>query len=122
MPNSVEHRSNRMIDVLKEVAAERERQEAKWGEQNHTPFAYLAILGEEVGEANKAALETFFEYERADTVYAEYRKELVQVAAVAVAAIECLDRDLWKHKCPKILAIANKELLKDAERTAGRNL
>lgn len=85
--------------VLKEVEFERERQDQKWGEQNHDPFAYLAILGEEVGEANKAAIEARV-WRAADwdvTKLTDYRNELVQVAAVAVAAIECLDRETW-HK------------------------
>lgn len=94
--------------VLGEVMEERQRQDAKWGEQNHAPFAYLAILGEEVGESNKAALETHFAYPGADRDYSEYRKELIQVAAVAVAAIECLDRGVWKT--------TEQQLLQDAER------
>lgn len=79
-------------NILQEIADERERQDAKWGEQNHAPAEWLMILGEEVGEANKAALETFFGYKNADKNYANYRAELVQVAAVAVAMIDCLDR------------------------------
>lgn len=43
--------------VLIDVRMERERQNRKWGAQHHTPMEWLAILGEEVGEANKAALE-----------------------------------------------------------------
>lgn len=75
--------------VLEEIAKERNRQDEKWGEQNHSPADYLTILGEEVGEANKAALEAKF----AGKPWDDYRKELVQVAAVAVAMIECFDRN-----------------------------
>lgn len=78
-------------EVLKEVLEERYRQEQKWGEQNHGPAEYLMILGEEVGEANKAALEVHFGYKGADPN--NFRKELIQVAAVAVAMIECFDRN-----------------------------
>lgn len=74
--------------ALIDVMAERNRQEAKWGEQNHHPFTYLAILGEEVGEANQAALQSVF----SGKTWANYRTELVHVAAVAVAMIECIDR------------------------------
>ncbi len=42
-----------------QVLDERNRQDQLWGEQNHDPFTYLAILGEEVGEANKAALDAW---------------------------------------------------------------
>lgn len=79
--------------VLEEVLQERAKQHLKWGEQNHAPFTWLAILGEEVGEANKAALETHFEYPDADKDYSNYREELIQVAAVAVAMVESLDRN-----------------------------
>jgi len=70
-------------DVLQKVADERIRQDTRWGVQNHGPFAWLAILVEEVGEAAKAALEgSSF----------KYQDELVEVAAVAVAAIESVNR------------------------------
>lgn len=85
--------------VLNEILQERVNQEKKWGQQNHTAPNWLMILGEEVGEANKAALETYF-YNHGprpagseDKSYAEYRTELVQVAAVACAMIESLDRN-----------------------------
>ena len=78
--------------VLDEVLLERKLQFNKWGEQNHEPFAWLAILGEEVGEANMAALEAHFTgYEKSGDLH-PFRAELIQVAAVAVAMIECLDR------------------------------
>ncbi|MDI7190880.1 MazG-like family protein [Leptospira santarosai] len=71
---------------------ERERQDQKWGEQNHSPIEWCAILGEEVGEVNRTVLETHFEYDGKDD-YTEYRTELIQVAAVAIAMIESYDRN-----------------------------
>ncbi|MHC1664725.1 hypothetical protein ACODUI_06220 [Stenotrophomonas geniculata] len=108
--------------VLDEVAQERARQEAKWGQQNHvdwTPtsaatdlagawpagagdhfkfitdykakgaeghrLGYFDILMEEVAEAHDEARDGNAKATRA---------ELVQVAAVAVAWIECIDRRL----------------------------
>ena len=83
--------------TLEEVAEERKRQEEKWGEQDHDPSKWLMILGEEVGEANKAALEARFTgYERTGDL-SDYREALIQVAAVAVAMVECLDRDKWRQ-------------------------
>lgn len=76
--------------ILHEVSLERDNQNAKWGEQNHKPALWLMILGEEVGEVNKAALESLF----GGKTLQEYREELVQVAAVAVAMIECYDRNI----------------------------
>lgn len=84
-------------DVLHLVEKERIKQESKWGPQNHSPADWIMILGEEFGEACKAALEARFAgpYYKGDakTKLIEYRKELIQVAAVAVAMIECVDRN-----------------------------
>lgn len=79
--------------VLNEIAFERERQDAKWGEQNHDPAWWLVILGEEVGEACTASLDARPGMGSGGATLDDYRAELVQVAAVAVAAIECLDRN-----------------------------
>lgn len=81
-----------MEKILEEVQQERIKQDAKWGEQNHLPIEWCAILGEEVGEVNKEALENHFRYNDKRN-YTNYRTELIQVAAVAVAMIESLDRN-----------------------------
>lgn len=78
-----------LIDVLKE----RDRQEHLWGEQNHTIFPWLAILQEEVGEMCHEAMAIYFDKQNRQK---ELRTELVQVAAVALSMLECLDRnDGW---------------------------
>lgn len=81
--------------VIKDVLNERTRQNGLWGEQNHNPETWLMILGEEVGEANKAALETKFAeiYKKVPADYTQFREELIQVAAVAIAMVECIDRN-----------------------------
>lgn len=73
--------------VVVDVLAERQRQETKWGEQNHDDFFWSAILYEELGEAARILLE-----EGCDGFTGALRPELVQVAAVAVAWLECIDR------------------------------
>ena len=65
------------------VVAERKRQDRKWGQQNHGPDGWLTILVEEVGEVARAILEGDAN---------SYKKEMVQVAAVAVAALESFER------------------------------
>lgn len=90
--------------IYNEIIAERKRQYEKWGVQDHCPADWCMILGEEVGEVNKAALQARFsgaymnsdneEYEREQLM--ELRKELIQVAAVAVAFLESLDRNELK--------------------------
>jgi NTP pyrophosphatase (non-canonical NTP hydrolase) len=73
------------LDVLRERA----RQDGKWGEQNHDPILWSAILTEEVGEYTQAALHHRFGGHKA----VKLRDEAVQVAAVALAIIECIDRN-----------------------------
>jgi NTP pyrophosphatase (non-canonical NTP hydrolase) len=65
------------------VKYELERQERKWGEQNHSQADWFVILGEEVGEVARAIFE-----KQTDN----YREELIQVAAVCMAALENYDR------------------------------
>lgn len=83
-----------MDSIFEEIKKERLAQDAKWGEQNHKPIEWVAILTEEVGEVSKEALESHFkQYYRDVNQLANYRKELIQVAAVAISMIQCLDRN-----------------------------
>lgn len=84
-----------MQNILEEIKAERTRQTALFGEQNHTPCKWMPILMEEVGEVAKEVCEYQFnsDYFKAKAHLKKYRAELVQVAAVAVQMIECLDRN-----------------------------
>ncbi len=70
--------------ILQAIKDERDRQDVKWGVQRHGASMWMTILMEEVGEAAKSSLE-------GDTV--GYAEELVQVAAVAVAALESFYAD-----------------------------
>lgn len=89
---------------MAEIREERRRQDAKWGEQNHSPIEWSAILTEEVGEVAKEALELHFAQlqnaGKSEDWYAEklaaYRKEVIQVAAVALAMAESLERNKWR--------------------------
>ncbi len=83
-----------MNTIFQEINNEIEKQNSKWGEQNHKPIEWCAILGEEVGEVQKAALETHLGFD-GKTNYNDYREELIQVAAVAVQMIASLERN--KH-------------------------
>lgn len=74
-----------VLDIL----AERQRQDNKWGEQNHDPSMWVVILAEEVGEVAQEALHKNG---------LNYRAEMVQVAAVALAAIQSYDRQESKSK------------------------
>jgi NTP pyrophosphatase (non-canonical NTP hydrolase) len=69
--------------VLADIVDERERQDAKWGPLGERPTPSLAVLVEEVGEVAEAMCERDYE---------NLRAELVQVAAVACAMVEGIDR------------------------------
>lgn len=71
------------------VLRERQRQNAVWGEQNHDAGTWLAILLEEVGELSEAVLHRRFGGPKAGGI----REECVQVAAVALQMVECIDRN-----------------------------
>lgn len=110
------------VDVLVEVGDERRRQEAKWGQQNHRDGTgpdvldvgdaseLMSHIEAEHGVAEWArdrcerlhamglgTYEQILTEEWAEAIEcddpAELRDELVQVAAVAVAWIEKIDRD-----------------------------
>ena len=65
--------------AVKKILAERDRQDDKWGMHNHSPEKWLSILGEEFGEACKAALHGNRK---------KFLREMVQISAVALAALE----------------------------------
>lgn len=73
--------------VLRLIEAERERQRARWGDSHddvHGTGAWLAILSERVGKFGIAWLSDEQAHER-----------LVEVAAVAIAALEAHERGAW---------------------------
>ena len=76
---------NAVTDVIKEC----NRQDEKWGEQNHEAAVWLTILAEEVGESARAILD----YPLRGKAGEALRDELIQVAAVAVQWIGYIDRD-----------------------------
>jgi len=94
------------LKVVKDIREERNRQDEKWGEQNHEDgtggdearklsnqirdwcdFSHLQGVGTWVSILAEELMEAY-----AETDPDRLRKELVEVAAVAVAWIECIDR------------------------------
>ena len=76
-------------EIENELGAELQRQIDKFGyKTNETcdPLKWLAILGEEYGEVSKEVVEMTFCGRDTEN----YQKELIQVAAVAIAALKCL--------------------------------
>lgn len=111
-------------EILDEVAEERARQEGKWGEQNHPDFNPQGILVATLPDV--AWVREIYDAEEEDnqtnwtTILAEefmeaveeaqsgntrtLREELIQVAAVAVAWVEALDR-----RAPGLLKLGERE-------------
>lgn len=81
-------RSRTQIQALEAVLDERDRQDGKWGEQNHDLPVWMTVLGEEFGEACMAILEL----RAGNGLIGDVRRELVEVAAVAIATLEYLER------------------------------
>lgn len=78
--------------VLNEVFLERERQHKKWGMQNMVinDFQFFAILSEEFGEVARELAESI----ETGRLLENYRTELIQLAAVAVQAVERWDAEV----------------------------
>lgn len=97
--------------ILEEIKAERVRQDAKWGEQNHPITLLPAMYAESVANDLRQKCDEAFEcgegswedilleevYEALEQAakgnIEKTREELIQVAAVVVAMIECVDRN-----------------------------
>ena len=78
--------------TLQAVRAEGFSQDRKWGEQNHDPAVWLAILTEEVGELAQAILADRFGAGDHDSHHVSMETEAIQVAAVAAHFVEYLSR------------------------------
>jgi hypothetical protein len=77
--------------VLGEVLVERRAQDTEWGQRHddtHDARDWLTVLGKHTGRAAGAALNNDWD---------PYRRQLVIVAAVAVAAVEAFDRVRETH-------------------------
>jgi hypothetical protein len=102
--------------VILDILTERNRQDAKWGEQNH-PDVHPDLGGrfepqnravyeegwkalcDKAARSGETNWEYIFQEELAEAMHAQsrgdraaFREELVQAAAVLVAWIECIDR------------------------------
>ncbi len=75
------------------VLTERDRQDRKWGQQNHLSIEWMAILTEEVGELAQAIVDRHFSDKPDDGL--KIQTELIHVAAVCKAMWECGERNRW---------------------------
>jgi len=74
------HKSN----ILEEVRAERDRQDAKWGgpehDDTHDQETWARLIDDRLPYPEDA------------NTCKEYRQDMIEIAALAVAAVESLDR------------------------------
>lgn len=104
---------DKLANVLQEVRIERAVQDAKWGEQNHengTGEDYKELAASARAICDLSAEEGVCTWEKilleetleacAEADPLALRKELVQVAAVAVAWIEAIDRKAAQEMPP----------------------
>lgn len=73
--------------VMGQIKQERERQNEKWGDQDHTDEMWLAILIEEVGEVAKELVQT---RQKGSSDAYLMKKELIHAVAVGVQWLEKL--------------------------------
>ncbi len=93
--------TEKTVRLMGEVLAERQRQDDKWGRQDHDLTVWLTVLAEEVGEVAQAILAERRGVQGGEAraalraSRAGLRAELIQVAAVATPTAEWLD----EHTC-----------------------
>lgn len=81
------------MSAIQDILTERKRQDAMWGQQDHGLLLWNTILAEEFGEFARHVYEAqYAEDEEVAEALHDARVEIVQVAAVAVAIIESMDR------------------------------
>ena len=78
---------------LEEIKSEFKRQDILYGEQNHTPLKWVSILVKQVGSVAEQANK--FDDAGKDLNLQKYESEAIQVAAVAIRMLQCLERGKW---------------------------
>lgn len=128
-------RGRRLLETIAEVMHEREAQDLKWGEQNHASVdmrlalrsnpAHRLALEYEIPTEERAKFNEQTAAKRGETTWAHIaieelaeavgcghddvkrRAELVQMAAVIFAWIDCIDRHKGKRPCTSSSSASN---------------
>lgn len=95
---------------LKMIMQERERQQKKFGEQNHIPPVWASIVTEEIGEAAREANDYYLAVINGEStpdtdaeVLAKLSKELIETAAVSLNALTSIYRNEVGKLTPKAM-------------------
>jgi len=78
-------------EIVREILAERDKQDAAWGTPNKTFHTFLVVLQEEIGEACHEWHAEHYPTDKDVGSYSGLRRELIQVAAVALEMVESFD-------------------------------
>jgi hypothetical protein len=85
----------RQADILDEIVQERIHQDKKWGgpdhDDKHGPYAWVSFITTYLGQAISDIVNEKGSYE---VNLRTFRYHMVKVAALAVAAVEMVDRKL----------------------------
>ncbi len=88
--------------IIDSLLAERQRQDEKWGEQNHWDTVWSLIFGEEYGEVQKEILERECSWgEAAEEHDAKLERELIQLVAVGIGWLEARARRRQRNNIPE---------------------
>ena len=85
--------TKRQMMILNEVGHERIKQDTQWGVQNHDHFRWYPILGEEFGEIGSALCAFINNTHPDQAIKDNLRYEIIQLMAVGLAWIECMERN-----------------------------
>lgn len=88
--------SEEQIKIMHKVLAERNRQDAKWGEQNHAAPVWGMIIGEEYGEMCQAINE--FGFSPTPETEEQICTEAIHTMASCMAMLECMERNKYKRE------------------------
>ena len=80
------------IDILNDIMDDRVKQDEGWGVNRDNSESWILILAEEIEQVTRPVLEDRFPC-GLNISLVEYRKKLIQIAAIAIAVIESFDRN-----------------------------
>lgn len=88
-----------MEEILQEIREERKHQDAKWGgpahDDEHSMYVWVGFISYYLGQSLSSAIK---EYGSVKHRYQIFRYHMVKVAAIAVAAVQSIDRKLSKEE------------------------
>ena len=108
MQITVDVQDEREAEAVRRMLTERRRQDRLFGEQDHDPAWWMVITGEEYGEMCKAVCDYRWAKEVIGKETRQQRiahaiKEAEQVAACAIAFIQCVLRDKWTDEISTVI-------------------